>query len=131
MSSQLLFECLSEEIPSRMQNSSAAQVKSYITNAFSKNNVKFVSIEVYVTARRIALFIDGVSALELKDFNNEIKGPRVNAPKSAIEGFLRKNRKGEEDLLIRKVNDEDFTSLREKAAYLTSTGSSKINWRKC
>ena len=122
MLSQLLFECLSEEIPSRMQNSSAAQVKSYITNAFSKNNVKFASIEVYVTARRIALFIDGISALELKDSNNEIKGPRVNAPKSAIEGFLRKNRKGEEDLLIRKVNDEDFYFIKRESCLFNING---------
>jgi glycyl-tRNA synthetase beta chain len=62
MSSQLLFECLSEEIPSRMQNSAAAQVKSYITNAFSKNNVNFASIEVCVTARRVVLFIESTSA---------------------------------------------------------------------
>lgn len=122
MLSQLLFECLSEEIPSRMQNSSAAKVKSYIINAFSKNNVKFASIEVYVTARRIALFIDGISPLELKDSNNEIKGPRVNAPKSAIEGFLRKNRKGEEDLLIRKVNDEDFYFIKRESCLFNISG---------
>lgn len=56
MSSQLLFECLSEEIPPRMQSSAAAQVKSYVANAFNKNNVKFVSIEVFITSRRITLF---------------------------------------------------------------------------
>ncbi len=87
MPSQLLFECLSEEIPSRMQNSAAAQVKSYITNAFSKNNVKFASIEVFITARRITLFVDNISISGLKGSNNEIKGPNVNASKSAIEGF--------------------------------------------
>ncbi|MCM1001501.1 MAG: glycine--tRNA ligase subunit beta, partial [Wolbachia endosymbiont of Melophagus ovinus] len=86
MSSQLLFECLSEEIPPRMQNSAAAQVKSYVANAFNKNNVKFASIEVFITARRITLFVDSINISGLKGSNNEVKGPNVNAPKSAVEG---------------------------------------------
>lgn len=36
MSLQLLFECLSEEIPPRMQNVVATQVKSCIANVFNK-----------------------------------------------------------------------------------------------
>ncbi|APR98196.1 glycine--tRNA ligase subunit beta [Wolbachia endosymbiont of Folsomia candida] len=112
---QLLFECLSEEIPSRMQNSAATQVKSYITNAFNKNSVKFTSIEVFITARRITLFVDNINALELKDFNSEIKGPNVNAQESAIEGFLRKNQKNKADLLVRKVNNEDFYFIKRES----------------
>ncbi|MGL9725269.1 MAG: glycine--tRNA ligase subunit beta [Wolbachia sp.] len=113
MSSQLLFECLSEEIPSRMQNSAAAQVESYITNTFNKNNVKFASIEVFITARRITLFIDNISVSELESSNNEIKGPNVNASKSAIEGFLRKYQKNEKDLLVRKVNNVNFYFIKK------------------
>ncbi|QOD38556.1 glycine--tRNA ligase subunit beta [Candidatus Wolbachia massiliensis] len=113
MLSQLLFECLSEEIPPRMQNSAATQVKSYITSAFNKNNVKFASIEVFVTARRIALFVNDISASELRDSNGEIKGPSINAQKNAIEGFLRKNGKRETDLFIRKVNNEDFYFIKK------------------
>ncbi|MDR2046246.1 MAG: glycine--tRNA ligase subunit beta [Rickettsiales bacterium] len=112
---QLLFECLSEEIPPRMQNASAVQVKSYITSAFNKNNLRFASIEVFVTARRITLFVDNISASELKDSNSEVKGPNVNAPKSAIEGFLRKHQKNEEDLLVRKVNNEDFYFIKRES----------------
>ncbi len=115
MSLQLLFECLSEEIPPRMQNSATVQVKSCIANVFNKNNVKFTSMEVFITARRISLFVDNINALELKDSNNEVKGPNINAPKSAIEGFLRKYQKNEEDLLVRKVNNEDFYFIKRES----------------
>lgn len=115
MSLQLLFECLSEEIPPRMQNVVATQVKSCIANVFNKNNVKFTSMEVFITARRITLFVDNINALELKDSNNEVKGPNINAPKSAIEGFLRKYQKNEEDLLVRKVNNEDFYFIKRES----------------
>ncbi|MDR3131757.1 MAG: glycine--tRNA ligase subunit beta [Rickettsiales bacterium] len=113
MSSQLLFECLSEEIPPRMQNSSTAQVKSYVANAFNKNNVKFASIEVFITARRITLFVDNISISGLKGSNDEVKGPNVNAPKSAVEGFLRKNGKSETDLFVRKVGNGDFYFIKK------------------
>lgn len=115
MSSQLLFECLSEEIPSRMQNSAAVQIKNYIINTFNKNNVKFASVEVFITARRITLFIDNISVSELESTNNEIKGPNVNAPRSAIEGFLKKYQKNEKDLLVRKVNNMDFYFIKKDA----------------
>ncbi|MDR2831330.1 MAG: glycine--tRNA ligase subunit beta [Rickettsiales bacterium] len=115
MSSQLLFECLSEEIPSRMQNVAAAQVKNYITSTFNKNNVRFASIEVFITARRITLFVDNISTSELKDSNDEVKGPNVNASRSAIEGFLRKHQKNEKDLLVRKVNNEDFYFIKRES----------------
>ncbi|MEY2393004.1 glycine--tRNA ligase subunit beta [Wolbachia endosymbiont of Tettigetta isshikii] len=113
MSSQLLFECLSEEIPPRMQSSAAARVKSYVANAFNKNNVKFASIEVFITARRITLFVDSISISGLKGSNNEVKGPNVNAPKSAVEGFLRKNGKSKTDLFVRKVGNGDFYFIKK------------------
>lgn len=108
MSSQLLFECLSEEIPSRMHDLAVMQIKNYITSAFHKNNIKFSSIEIFITAHRIALFIDDIRILELKYSHNEIKGPNVNAAQDALEGFLRKNQKSIEDAFVRKINDEDF-----------------------
>ncbi|MDN5247874.1 MAG: glycine--tRNA ligase subunit beta [Wolbachia endosymbiont of Tyrophagus putrescentiae] len=110
MSSQLLFECLSEEIPARMQNLAATQAKNYINTAFKKNNIKFTSVEVFITARRITLFVDNINIAELK---NEIKGPKVNSAQSALEGFLRKNQKSMEDLFVRKVNNEDFYFIRK------------------
>ncbi|WCR54114.1 MAG: Glycine--tRNA ligase beta subunit [Wolbachia endosymbiont of Ctenocephalides orientis wCori] len=113
MSSQLLFECLSEEIPSRMQNSAAIQMKNHISNALNKNNVKFTSIEVFITSRRITLFVDGISPLETKNSDNAIKGPKVSAAQSALDGFLRKNKKKEADLFVRKVNGEDFYFIKK------------------
>lgn len=113
MPSQLLFECLSEEIPPRMHNLALEQVKNYVTNIFSKNSIKFVSIEVFITARRIAFFVDNISCSETNDSKSEIKGPNVNTARSALDGFLKKNQKSEESLFIRKVNNEDFYFIKK------------------
>ncbi|WP_253300086.1 glycine--tRNA ligase subunit beta [Wolbachia endosymbiont of Chironomus riparius] len=113
MPSQLLFECLSEEIPPRMHTLALEQVKNYVTNIFSKNSIKFVSIEVFITARRIAFFVDNISCSETNDSKSEIKGPNVNTARSALDGFLKKNQKSEESLFIRKVNNEDFYFIKK------------------
>lgn len=114
MSLQLLFECLSEEIPSRMQNLVISQIKSYVVNIFNKNDVKFVSVEVFVTARRIVLFVNDISVSRLKDFGDEIKGPNVNVSEGAIEGFLKRYQRSKKDLFIRKVNDKKFYFIGRK-----------------
>lgn len=108
MQLQLLFECLSEEIPPRMQNSAAIQVENYIVNAFNKKNIKFTSIKVFVTARRITLYVKNINISKLKSFNSEIKGPNINASKDAIKSFLKKNEKNEIDLFVRKLNNKNF-----------------------
>ncbi|MDG7056059.1 MAG: glycine--tRNA ligase subunit beta [Wolbachia endosymbiont of Meromenopon meropis] len=108
MLSQLLFECISEEIPPRMQSLAASQIKGYINNIFSKNVIRFSSMEVFVTARRITLFIKNISISEFNSSNNEIKGPNINVQKDVIESFLRKNKKSESDLFIRKVGNAKF-----------------------
>ncbi|OEY86441.1 glycine--tRNA ligase subunit beta [Wolbachia pipientis] len=113
MPSQLLFECLSEEIPSRMHGLAVTQAKNYIVTNFSKNNIKFKLVEVYITARRIVLFVKDLDTSLVK--NNEIKGPNVNAGQDALEGFLKKNKKNKEDLLTRKINGEDFYFIKKNS----------------
>ncbi len=104
MPSQLLFECLSEEIPPSMQSLAVTQVKNYIAANFNKNNIRSKSIEVYITARRIVLFVKGIEVLLLK--STEVKGPNIKAGQDALEGFLKKNKRSKEDLLIREINGE-------------------------
>ncbi|MBV0900053.1 MAG: glycine--tRNA ligase subunit beta [Wolbachia endosymbiont of Fragariocoptes setiger] len=108
MLAQLLFECLCEEIPSRMHNLALIELKNYVTRVFNKNDIKFISLQVFITARRISLLVEGIDTSELENRNREIKGPNINAPQDAIEGFLRKNKKNKVDLFVRKVNKDSF-----------------------
>ncbi|UWI83051.1 glycine--tRNA ligase subunit beta [Wolbachia endosymbiont of Howardula sp.] len=108
MSSQLLFECLSEDIPSRMHQTSISYIKQYLANAFQHNNLEYSSIEVFITARRMTLFISNIRYVRLDQLQYEIRGPKVHSPKKSIEGFLQKHRKHENCLFIKRRNNEDF-----------------------
>lgn len=83
-----LFEILSEEIPSRMQGMAQEQLKSLAETAFQEQGLGFETIRTFVTPRRLTLVVEGLP-LHTPEKVEEKKGPRVDAPAQAIEGFLK------------------------------------------
>ncbi|MFA8384393.1 MAG: glycine--tRNA ligase subunit beta [Pelagibaca sp.] len=84
----LLIELFSEEIPARMQAKAADDLRARITNGLVEAGLTYGGAAAYATPRRLALRIDGLTERS-PDVKEERKGPRVDAPEKAIEGFLR------------------------------------------
>ena len=84
---ELLVEFLSEEIPARMQARAAADLKRLVTERLAAAQLAFGRAEAFATPRRLALVVDGL-ALAQPDQRSERKGPRVDAPDKAVQGFL-------------------------------------------
>ncbi len=84
---ELLLELLSEEIPARMQARAAEDLKRLVCDGLKKAGLAFDKAEAYVTPRRLALVVDGLPKKQ-PDVTEERKGPRVDAPEKAIQGFL-------------------------------------------
>ncbi|WP_163846324.1 glycine--tRNA ligase subunit beta [Pseudooceanicola aestuarii] len=84
----LLIELFSEEIPARMQARAAEDLKSRMTNGLVEAGLTYAGAAAFHTPRRLALAIDGLLG-ESPTLREERKGPRVDAPDKAIEGFLR------------------------------------------
>lgn len=82
-----LLEILSEEIPSRMQRTAQEQLKSLAEHALKKEMLSFESMKTFVTPRRLTLVVEGLP-LRSPEKMEEKKGPRVDAPQAAIDGFL-------------------------------------------
>ncbi|MBA3813158.1 MAG: glycine--tRNA ligase subunit beta [Alphaproteobacteria bacterium] len=82
-----LLEIFSEEIPSRMQKAAQEQLKSLSEHALKKEGLSFDSIKTFITPRRLTLVVEGLP-LQSPEKREEKKGPRVDAPPVAIEGFL-------------------------------------------
>ncbi len=85
---ELLLELLSEEIPARMQARAAADLKRLVCDGLKAAGLDFENAEAFVTPRRLALCIDGIPEKQ-PDVRDERKGPKVDAPDQAIQGFLR------------------------------------------
>lgn len=83
---ELLLEILSEEIPARMQARAAADLKRLVTDGLKQAGLEFSSAEAYVTPRRLTLVVDGLP-IEIEGTTEEKRGPKVDAPEQAINGF--------------------------------------------
>jgi glycyl-tRNA synthetase beta chain len=85
---ELLLELFSEEIPARMQSKAAEDLKSIITNALVDAGLTYEGAQVHATPRRLVLSVEGLNA-KAADTSEERKGPRIDAPQPAIDGFLK------------------------------------------
>lgn len=102
-----LFEIFSEEIPSRMQQDAAAQLKSLAEKAFQEEELVYERIRTFVTPRRLTLVVEGLPLQTIEKIE-EKKGPRTDAPPAALEGFLKTNGVKREDCEVRETPKGSF-----------------------
>jgi len=86
--SELLLELFSEEIPARMQPRAAEDLKRLVTDALKAQGLGVGDAQAFATPRRLTLVVRDVPASS-PALSDERKGPRVDAPEKAIQGFLK------------------------------------------
>ena len=86
----LLLELFSEEIPARMQDDAAQALANLFKEAMKKTGFAEATAKTFVTPRRLALLVSNIPAAQ-PDVSAELKGPKVDAPQAAIDGFLKKS----------------------------------------
>ena len=85
----LLLEVLSEEIPARMQPGGASALEQQVSRRLEEARLDFERPpQTFATPRRLAILVKGLPALQ-PDITVERKGPHVDAPQKAIDGFLK------------------------------------------
>ncbi|MCA0997652.1 glycine--tRNA ligase subunit beta [Alloyangia pacifica] len=84
----LLIELFSEEIPARMQSRAAEDLKKLVTDGLVEAGLTYAGAAAFSTPRRLTLTVQGLLAASPAT-REERRGPKVDAPEKAIEGFLR------------------------------------------
>jgi glycyl-tRNA synthetase beta chain len=102
----LLLELFSEEIPARMQAQAAKDLERLVVGALSDRGLLFEGVKAYAGPRRLTLAIAGLPAKQ-PDVSEELKGPKVDAPQAALDGFLRKTGLTKDQLKIEKTPKGD------------------------
>ncbi len=85
---EFLLEILSEEIPARMQAKAASDLAKMVGEGIAASGLAADVLRTYVTPRRLVLVAEGVPAASA-DIAEERRGPRIDAPQPAIDGFLK------------------------------------------
>ncbi|MFQ5624220.1 MAG: glycine--tRNA ligase subunit beta, partial [Paracoccaceae bacterium] len=96
----LLLELFSEEIPARMQARAADDLKRLMTDGMVEAGLAYGAAAAFVTPRRLCLSVTGLPK-QTPPLREERKGPRVDAPEKAVEGFLRSTGLTEDQLEAR------------------------------
>lgn len=104
---QLLLEIFCEEIPARMQLNAAEKLRTDFENRMSDTGLYYQGLKTFVTPQRLVLTADGFS-LTQEDNVTEKRGPRVDAPEKALEGFLRSTGLKKEQLTVKSTDKGDF-----------------------
>ena len=86
---QLLLELFSEEIPARMQGGAARDLERMAAERLKAAGLTYEALTTFAGPRRLTLVVEGLPAAT-PDREEEVKGPRANAPEQALDGFLRK-----------------------------------------
>jgi glycyl-tRNA synthetase beta chain len=86
---QFLLELFSEEIPARMQGGSARDLERMAAERLKAAGLTYDALTTFAGPRRLTLVVEGLPTAT-PDREEEVKGPRANAPEQALEGFLRK-----------------------------------------
>jgi len=85
---EFLLELLCEEIPARMQIQGAREIATKFQTALDKAGLTHGQVCHFSTPRRLVLVIDDLITAQ-PDNTDERRGPKIDAPEQAINGFLK------------------------------------------
>ena len=88
--SEFFLEIFSEEIPAGLQKNAREGILKLFIENFNKLNISFKSSKSYSTPKRLVFFFEGI-AEKIEKKGALIRGPKINSPPIALEGFLKSN----------------------------------------
>ena len=136
--SEFFLELFSEEIPSSLQKNLREELLDSFNKAFSEKFISFKKSSSYSTPNRLIIVFEGLQKqVVLK--SKEIKGPNINAPEIALEGFMKSNNISNKDLIKKKIDKGEFYFFKTKSKKLNTHNLleefvplllQKIQWKK-
>ena len=102
--SEFFLELFSEEIPANLQKNARSNLIQIFKDFFEKKNISFNNEFSFSTPNRLLILFEGIQP-EIHQKEEEIRGPKTDAPEKALDGFLRSNN-FQKTNLYQKENDK-------------------------
>ncbi len=104
---ELFIELFSEDIPPKLQIDARHKIKQTIEERLKKKEIKFNSSKSFSTPQRLVFFIDGIPE-KIEQKKKIIKGPNIEAPQAALDGFIKSNNLSKLDIYKKKLENKEF-----------------------
>ena len=137
--SEFFLELFSEEIPALLQEKARENINLNFKNFFEKENIVYDgNINSFSTPNRLIVFIKNINPTIIKKAE-EIRGPNINAPQEAIDGFLRSYKIDKNKIFKKKTEKGEFYFLKSSSQKIKTEDLlnkhlpeilSKISWKK-
>ena len=128
--SEFLLELFSEEIPANLQKSARQNLLENFRQLFEEKQIVFKKSTSYSTPNRLIILFEGLNS-QIIQKSEEIKGPNIDAPYKALEGFMRSNKIDKKLIYKKKIEKGEFyffkrSSQKIKTADIIKEYSPKI-----
>jgi len=104
---KLLIEIFTEEIPYSLQTQILEDLENLFPKLFAKYNINVIKLETQATPNRVAVCVHELPNT-IPDQITEIKGPKINAPSRALEGFLKTHKTSKAECIIKETPKGSF-----------------------
>ena len=115
--SEFFLELFSEEIPAGLQKNLREKILDDFRNLFDEKSIKSKKNFSLSCPNRVAIVFEGLDkSIHIKA--EEIRGPKVEAPEQALEGFIRSNKIERKNLYKKKTEKGEFYFYKIKSKSL-------------
>ena len=111
---ELFIELLSEEIPANLQIDIRQKIKQMLEEKLKKKEIGFNLSQSFSTPQRLVFFINGIPE-KIEQKGKIIKGPKITAPETALQGFIKSNDLIKSDVYKKKIEKGEFYFAETKA----------------
>ncbi len=115
--SEFFLELFSEEIPAGLQKNLREKLLEDFQKFFEKKSIRSKKNFSLSTPNRLVIIFENLDK-QIKIKSEEIKGPKIEAPRQALEGFLRSNQISKKDLYEKKTEKGQFYFYKTKSKLL-------------
>ena len=105
--SEFFLELFSEEIPVSLQKSLRQGLLENIDKILIDKSLKSKKKFSISTPNRMVIVFQGLEK-SFKIKSEEIKGPSINSPPQALEGFLKSQKINKKDIYKKKIDKGEF-----------------------
>ena len=137
--SEFFLELFSEEVPANLQKNTRETLLQNFTDFFEKENISFSEKGIsFSTPNRLLIFFEKINKKVVKK-TEEIRGPNINAPENAVEGFLRSHNIEKKKIFKKKTDKGEFYFYKKLAKKIKTIDLleenipqilEKISWKK-
>jgi len=104
---ELFIELYSEEIPALLQIDARQKILVSLNEKLKKKEINFKSSKYFSTPKRLVFFIEGIPE-KIEQKKKIIKGPKIDAPQEALDGFVKSNSLNKSDVYKKKIEKGEF-----------------------